>query len=176
MAGSIWVQTIVAFVSAVVDSWKSPSEVTHTTTSTPVIESKDTQWSLTTIWDIVSPMLAQPTPRPVVVLGESPSAFVGLLDLAHKISPELVISFFFVGIVTTVAFLMYMIFLFGRILFRLVTSPCKRRSETTRIPFEHLSETAQQVYEYVRAQNPDLFVNGPDPPAHTHRRTRRSAT
>ena len=104
MAGSIWVQTIVAFVSAVVDSWKSPSEVTHTTTSTPVFESKDTQWSLTTIWDIVSPMLAQPTPRPVVVLGESPSAFVGLLDLAHKISPELVISFFFIGIVCTTGF------------------------------------------------------------------------
>ena len=120
-------------------------------------------------------MLAQPTPRPVVVLGESPSAFVGLLDLAHKISPELVITFFFIGVVCTVAFLLYITFVALRALIQLMTSPCRRRPEPSRIPFDRLSETAQQVYEYVRAQNPELFANGPDPPNHNRQRTRRTA-
>ena len=167
MAGSMLLQTIVAFVGALMDSWKTTSDV-------PIEQPKDTQssWDLLTLWESVS-HLVHATPRPVVVLGDSPTAFVTLLDLAHKLSPELVITIFFIGIVCIVAFVCYVSFHIIRVLIRLLTTPCRRRSAPARVPFEQLSETAQQVYAYVRAQNPELFANGPDPPTPPRTRQRR---
>ena len=156
MASSLAGQAIVAFVSAVLDQWNAPSEpIVQPAPTSPKLEG----WNLSYLWSSLFTSFSSTSASPVVVLGESSSAFLCLLDLAHKLSPEVVITLFFFGIVFSLTVVLYLLVCICKLIFCLLRRVCRASPPPPTSSYENLSETARQVFDYVRLQNPDLFVN-----------------
>ena len=123
-------------------------------------------------WNLLSGLpLFSPAPSSVMIVGQSSSALVTLIELANQFSPEFLLVLLFcsvVGIVTLMLYIITKILLF-------LCRPVRRYLFGTETPqqadLSQLSDAARQVYALVQLQNPGLFAQSPVP-INTPRRNR----
>ena len=141
-------------------SFPDATPITHTDTKSPV-------------WNLFNLRSSSATSPPLVVMGQTSSSFVTLIELANQFSPEFLMILMFCGVVGIVAFTLY---LFIKIL-SFVSRPIKRylfgQDTSSQADLSQLSDAARQVYALVQLQNPGLFAQSPVP-INTPRRTRAS--
>ena len=115
-----------------------------------------------------------PTP-PIVLFGDHSPSLVTLIELAHQLSPEVLLVLILCGIVFLLMFISYVILSIFRKIVRTVRRYLFGYDLSHQADFAQLSDAARQVYALVQLQTPGLFAQSPVPIL-TPRRNRHTNT
>ena len=112
-----------------------------------------------------------PPSSSVVVVGQSSSALITLIELANQFSPEFLLILLFCGVVGILTFILYIVVKALLFMCRPVRRYFAGTETQQQADLSQLSDAARQVYALVQLQNPGLFAQSPVP-INTPRRNR----